>query len=192
MTSPSRERMIQSAAALLRERGLAGTSFREVLAHSGAPRGSIYHHFPEGKNQLVEEAVRAAGVGGAQLIAAMAAQGDPVSTLRAFVRVWGASLESSDFEAGCPLVAVTTAAAADEPELRAAAAAAFATWHEALASDLRAAGVPRARARRLATTFVAAVEGAVVLCRAERSGRPLKDVGAELELLLRDALPAGG
>ena len=184
--------MIQSAGALLRERGLAGTSFREVLAHSGAPRGSIYHHFPEGKNQLVVEAVRAAGSAGEQLIGAMAAAGDPLETLRAFVRLWGASLEASDFEAGCPLVAVTTAAGAEEPELRTAAAAAFAAWHEALASGLRAAGLPRARARRLATTFVAAVEGAVVLCRAERSGRPLKDVGAELELLLRGALPAGG
>ncbi len=187
----ARERMIQSAGTLLRERGLAGTSFREVLAHSGAPRGSIYHHFPEGKNQLVEEAVRAAGEAGGQMIAAGSATGDPVATLRTFIRLWGLGLEASDYEAGCPLVAVTTAASTDEPGLRAAAAGAFGTWHDALAAGLRDAGLSRARARRLATTILAAVEGAVILCRAEHSGRPLKDVGAELELLLRAALPDG-
>lgn len=182
----ARERMIQSAGTLLRERGLAGTSFREVLAHSGAPRGSIYHHFPEGKNQLVEEAVRAAGVAGRELIAA-GADDDPVVTLRTFIRLWGQVLEAADYEAGCPLVAVTTAAGADEPGLRAAAAEAFAAWHDALAACLRDGGLSRARARRLATTIIAAVEGAVVLCRAQHSAQPLKDVGAELEPLLRSA-----
>jgi AcrR family transcriptional regulator len=187
----ARERMIQSAGTLLRERGLAGTSFREVLAHSGAPRGSIYHHFPEGKNQLVEEAVRAAGAAGGQMIAATAQSGDPIGTLRTFIRLWGQGLEASDYEAGCPLVAVTTAASTDEPGLRAAAAEAFAAWHEALAAGLRDAGLPRARARRLATTIIASVEGAVILCRAEHDGQPLRDVGAELELVLRAALPGG-
>jgi AcrR family transcriptional regulator len=185
----ARERMIQSAGTLLRERGLAGTSFREVLAHSGAPRGSIYHHFPEGKNQLVEEAVRAAGVAGGQMIAAGSGSGDPVATLRAFIRLWGQGLEASDYEAGCPLVAVTTAASADEAGLRAAAAEAFAAWHDALAAGLRDVGLSRARARRLATTILAGVEGAVILCRAQHSGRPLMDLGVELELLLRAALP---
>jgi len=188
----ARERMIESAGTLLRERGLAGTSFREVLAHSGAPRGSIYHHFPDGKNQLVEEAVRAAGEAGGALIAAGGAGGDPVAALRGFVALWVAGLEASDYEAGCPLVAVTTAAGADEPALRAAAAEAFAAWHGALAAGLRAAGLPRARARRLATTILAAVEGAVILCRAQHSGQPLKDTGAELELLLAAALAALG
>ncbi len=181
--------MIQSAGTLLRERGLAGTSFREVLAHSGAPRGSIYHHFPEGKNQLVEEAVRAAGEAGREMIAAGADDDDPVVTLRTFIRLWREGLEASDYEAGCPLVAVTTAASADEPGLRAAAAEAFASWHDALAACLRDCGLSRTRARRLATTIIAAVEGAVVLCRAQHSGQPLKDVGAELEPLLRTALP---
>jgi AcrR family transcriptional regulator len=187
----ARERMIESAGMLLRERGLAGTSFREVLARSGAPRGSIYHHFPEGKNQLVEEAVRAAGVAGGQMIAAVSESGEPVATLRTFIRLWGQGLEASDYEAGCPLVAVTTAASADEPGLRAAAAEAFATWHDALVAGLHDAGLSRARARRLATTIIAGVEGAVILCRAQHSGQPLKDVGAELELLLRAALPGG-
>ena len=58
MGTDSRERMVRSAAYLFRERGYSGTGFRDVIAHSGAPRGSIYHHFPDGKAQLAEEAVR--------------------------------------------------------------------------------------------------------------------------------------
>ncbi|MCW3017392.1 MAG: transcriptional regulator, TetR family [Solirubrobacterales bacterium] len=180
--------MVQSAAVLMRERGLAGTSFREVLEHSGAPRGSIYHHFPEGKNQLIEEAVRAAGDAGGALITAGARDGDPVAALRGFVTMWSENLEASDYRAGCLVLAVATEAGADEPQLTQAAADSFAAWHAALVATLRAGGVTPARSRRLATMTIAAVEGAVVLCRAERSGQPLRDVGAELELLLKSAL----
>src|SRR5437667_12854075 len=56
-----RERMVASAVDLLARRGLQATSFSEVLEHSGAPRGSVYHHFPEGKNQMIDSALDAAG-----------------------------------------------------------------------------------------------------------------------------------
>src|SRR5207245_307823 len=56
--SEARQKMIESAALLFRERGIHGTSFADVLAHSGAPRGSVYHHFSGGKTQLAEETIR--------------------------------------------------------------------------------------------------------------------------------------
>jgi AcrR family transcriptional regulator len=179
--------MVQSAAVLMREHGLAGTSFREVLEHSGAPRGSIYHHFPEGKNQLVEEAVQAAAAFGRGLIDKGAADGDPAAALHLFVEFWRATLEGSDYRAGCPVVAVAVEARTDEPQLTAAAAAAFASWRDALMEGLRAQGASPAKARRLATLVVAGVEGAVVLCRAQHSMRPLEDVAAELEVIVRNA-----
>src|SRR2546428_9735058 len=58
VSTDSRERMVRSAASLIRTRGMHATSFSEVLADSGAPRGSIYHHFPKGKEQLAEDAIR--------------------------------------------------------------------------------------------------------------------------------------
>ncbi|HST54790.1 MAG TPA: TetR/AcrR family transcriptional regulator [Solirubrobacteraceae bacterium] len=189
MGADSRERMVQSAAMLLGEHGLAGASFREVLEHSGAPRGSIYHHFPGGKSQLSEEAVGLAGELGQALIADAGRDAGPIEALRAFVRTWRAALESSEFRAGCPVVAVTTAASAEEPRLTTAAAAVFASWEQAIAEPLRDAGLTQARARRIATLAVASVEGAVVLCRAQRNSRPLRDVGIELEQLLISALP---
>lgn len=189
MASDSRERMVRSAAVLLREHGYAGTGFRDVIAHSDAPWGSIYHHFPGGKAQLAEEAVRYAGDFVAQLIE-HSPPDDPIATLRAFVAIWKQGLEASDFRAGCPVVAVATGAPADQPALGEAAAHAFASWEEALSATLRRAGVPRARSRRLATVTVAAIEGAIVLCRTRRTTRPLDDVGKELELTIRDAMRA--
>jgi AcrR family transcriptional regulator len=190
MAADSRTRMVESAAVLLRERGLSGTSFRDVIEHSGAPRGSIYHHFPDGKRQLVREAVEMSGTWVADAIAEIEASGDPVTTLHAFLEVWAATLRASDFRAGCPVVAVSVEANDEEPEVTAAAAAAFRGWTRELADGLRRAGVDAERASRLATLTVAAIEGAVVLCRAERSTRPLDDVGAELEASLRSALVA--
>ena len=178
--------MVASAAVLLRERGLSGTSFRDVVEHSGAPRGSIYHHFPEGKAQLVEEAVAMAGEYGRALIAKAAREGDPSGAVRAFVEIWVRTLEDTDYRAGCPVVAVSTEADAG---LTDAAARAFGSWQDSLAQALRSGGVSRTRARRLAALTVSSVEGAVVLSRATRSSRPLRDVGAELELVLEAALP---
>ncbi len=190
MAADSRTRMVQSAAMLLRERGLSGTSFRDVIEHSGAPRGSIYHHFPEGKRQLVREAVEMSGGWVGDAIASLEETGDPVETLHAFLGVWAEILRASDFRAGCPVVAVSVEANDDEPEVTEAAAQAFRRWTRELADGLHGAGMEEERARRLATLTVAAIEGAVVLCRAERSTAPLDDVGAELEASLRTALVA--
>src|SRR3954447_12045048 len=105
--SDARRRMIESAAVLFRERGVQGTSFADVIAHSGAPRGSIYHHFQGGKTQLAEETTRWAGefiVAGA--VAALA-EHDPVAAIETFRRQWARLLERSDFAAGCVIVAAT-------------------------------------------------------------------------------------
>jgi AcrR family transcriptional regulator len=180
--------MIASAALLLRERGLTGTSFGDVIEHSGAPRGSIYHHFPGGKEQLVEEAVRFAGDYIAASIERAARGGDPVTAVREFTGAWRTVLESSDFRAGCPVVAVAVEAQDEASPLTEAAAGAFAAWRSTLEQLLRARGVSAARSRRLATTTVAAIEGAVVICRAQRDIQPLTDVSRELESLLKLAL----
>src|SRR3989440_11061505 len=89
MTTDSRQRMIETAALVMRERGVEATSFSEVLARSGAPRGSIYHHFPGGKAQLIEEATRYAGEFTATGLATALAQEDPVAAIRALSASWG-------------------------------------------------------------------------------------------------------
>jgi AcrR family transcriptional regulator len=176
--------MIVSAALLLREKGLTGTSFGDVIDHSGAPRGSIYHHFPDGKAQLVEEAMQYAG----RYVEESIESTDPIGALRAFTRAWRKTLEASDFRAGCPVVAVAVEAHSEAPELGRAAADAFARWQHALQGLLEDAGLPSARSRRLAATTVAGIEGAVVICRVQHDMQPLEDVSAELESMLKSAL----
>jgi AcrR family transcriptional regulator len=179
--------MIQSAALLMRERGVEATSFSDVLDHSGAPRGSIYHHFPDGKAQLVEEATVYAGDFIAAGLAAALAQDDPVAALRTFTDTWLAILRDSDYAAGCPVVAV--AVDGDRiPGARDAAGAAFDRWQRLLAEAIAGHGVAAPRADRLATLAVASIEGGVVLSRAQRSTAPLERVAEELLALTRDAL----
>ncbi|HEY1276730.1 MAG TPA: TetR/AcrR family transcriptional regulator [Thermoleophilaceae bacterium] len=185
-TTDSRDRMVRSAAVLFRERGYSGTGFRDVIAHSGAPRGSIYHHFPGGKAELAEEAVRyAADVVLARLERA-GEGGDAVAALRAYLDGWRRQLERTGFSAGCPIVAVAIEPH-ESPGVTEAVAEAFARWEDLLARLLRDSGIGRARAARLASTIVAAVEGAIVLCRARRDTMPLDDVGRELEAAIRSA-----
>jgi TetR/AcrR family transcriptional repressor of lmrAB and yxaGH operons len=180
-----RQEMIQSAALLMRERGVEATSFSEVLARSGAPRGSIYHHFPGGKAQLIEEATRFAGEFSAAGLAAALRESEPIGAVHAFVAGWRKILARSDFGAGCPVVAA--ALEGDRtPAAREAAATAFGRWEDLL-SDAIEPHVP-GRGRSLATLIIASIEGAVVLARAERSAAPLERVADELDRVIVSAL----
>jgi AcrR family transcriptional regulator len=181
--------MLQSTVELLRERGYSGTGLREVIERSGAPRGSIYHHFPGGKAQLAEECVRGVGAFMAAAIEPAMRANDPVAALRAFVRAYGSHLEASDFRFGCPVGAAANELAEEAPGVAAAAAEAFGAWEEAISASLRRAGVAPARARRLAALVVASIEGVTIMCRARRDRKPLDDVGRELEAVLAAALP---
>jgi AcrR family transcriptional regulator len=183
-----RKRMLRSAALLIRERGVEATSFADVIAASGAPRGSIYHHFPGGKAQLVEEATRYAGEFIAWDMAAAAEKLDPVTGLGLFADFWRGVLGDSDFAAGCPVVA---AALEGErlPSARAAAAEAFGRWQDLFATNLRRHGVADDRARSLASLMIAALEGAIILSRAQQSSAALDGVTEELTVVLREALP---
>jgi AcrR family transcriptional regulator len=180
LAADSKQQMVRSAAVLFREQGYSGTGFRDVIEHSGAPRGSIYHHFPGGKAELAAETVRYAGWVISSQIERRARDGDAMDVLRSFVGLWQKLLEESDFRAGCPVVAVAVEAH-DDDALVTATGEVFAGWERALAASLRRSGAPQARARRISTLAIAAIEGAVVMCRAQRTTKPLVDVGRELE-----------
>lgn len=184
----TRQRMVRGAAELLRRRGYTGTGFREVIELTGAPRGSIYHHFPRGKAQLAREAVDYVGGLARKAIAGPLAAGDPIGALRAFVALWRADFERSGGRAGCPIAAVAVESHDEAPGLLDSAARAFDNWRAAFAHCLRRAGVPRARSKRLAALVVAAVEGAIILSRADRDPAPLLEVARELEATIEAAL----
>ncbi|HEX8208305.1 MAG TPA: TetR/AcrR family transcriptional regulator [Solirubrobacteraceae bacterium] len=189
--SDARDRMIRTAAVLFREHGVQGTSFADVVERSGAPRGSIYHHFQGGKTELAEEATRWAGQYIVASTAAALEEDDPVQAIRLLHADWAGQLRRTDFDAGCAIVAGALEGAR-EPAVRAAADEAFAAWEKVLADAFRRRGIPAARARSIATLLIAAIEGAVVLARARRSTTPLERVGKELETVVALALAESG
>jgi AcrR family transcriptional regulator len=188
----SRRRMVVSAAELLREFGASATSIDRVLAHSGAPRGSVYHHFPGGRAQLIDEAVAFAGDVMAGLISSDSWVEDPVGGIDSFFGMWRTWLVDSDFRIGCPVVAVAVETNDEAPQLARSAAGAFAKWRDGLAALFVRHGVSAERSQRLGAFVIAAMEGAVVMCRAERSVAPLDAAAAEIHDLLVHALRRSG
>lgn len=187
MTPDSREQMIAGAVDLLRRRGLGATSVRELAKHSGAPLGSTYHHFPGGKQELAAEAVRSAGRRIARVIERKFAE-DPVQGLRAFAAAWRQTVLDSDFRAGCPVLAVAVEEPDQEAAAQAAAAGAFTSWQELLAAALGRHGARRRHAEQVATLVIAALEGSVAMCRAQRSTEPLERVARQLEPIVAQAV----
>ena len=181
--------MIVTAALMIRERGVEATSLREVVERSGAPRGSIYHHFPGGKAELVEAATRYAGGFTAAGLGHALSGDDPLAAVRMFTESWTELLEDSDFGEGCPVLAAALEGNRT-PGARAAAAAAFDTWEDLIAGAL-SERLPHDRAASIATLIIASIEGAVVLARAQRTVAPLHQVAAELERVLAGALQPG-
>ncbi|MBN6038131.1 TetR/AcrR family transcriptional regulator [Amycolatopsis sp. 195334CR] len=188
-TSPTRHQLVAGAADMMRRRGLNATSVREVAKHSRTPQGSTYHYFPGGKQQLATEAVRFAGDSVAGILAAKLEAG-PVAGLRAFFQLWREILTSTDFQAGCPVLAAAVEAPPDgeRPEVLDAATAAFTGWETQLADSMRHHGADADAAGSVATLIVAAAEGAVAMCRAQHHTRPLDRVAAELEILVGKAI----
>jgi AcrR family transcriptional regulator len=189
MRSP-RERMVVSAALLIRERGAHATAISDVLEHSGAPRGSAYHYFPGGRTQLLCEAVDYAGEHVGAIITE--AEGG-LELLDTLVDKYRRQLLDSDFRAGCPIAAVSVEAGEEQDRERMApvierAAAVFDRWTELIAQRFLADGIPPDQAGGLAVLATSAIEGALLLARVRRDLAPLDLVHRQLRNSLQAAV----
>jgi AcrR family transcriptional regulator len=160
------------------------TSFSDVLADSGAPRGSIYHHFPEGKKQLAECAMRLTSD---QILGHMRANvaATPGGVLEHFVALFRHVIVTSNATAGCAVAGVTIDVGDGDEDLLTVARDAFQSWVTLLSGQLEHVGVEKSRARGVATISIASIEGALILCRAEKSDEPLRLVKEQLLELVR-------
>ena len=187
-----RERMVRTAAQLIRTKGVSGTGLREVVEAAAAPRGSLQHYFPEGKDQLVSEALLWMGSVAARrvdrVLSKLAAP-SPSALLAGTVDLWRKEFVTLGFAGGCPLVAAAADVAATSDELRGVIARAFEGWVEPMTGALIQTGVPEERAGTLATLVISALEGAIILSRIRRDTGPLDAVEKELAPLLDAAVP---
>jgi AcrR family transcriptional regulator len=190
VATKTRDRMLLSAVQLFRRHGYNGTGFREVVAHSGTPRGSIYHHFQGGKAQLGVETLAFAGEFANASMARFLQTDDVVVGLEKFWASWVRIVESSDFHDGCPIVGVAAESHPEAPELAAAAASVFEQWEATFAAAFRKAGVrKRQEARDLANLVISTLEGATLISRAARDTNPLVRAGKQVARAVRAALP---
>jgi TetR/AcrR family transcriptional regulator, lmrAB and yxaGH operons repressor len=188
MSEGTREHMIETTASLVHRRGFYGTSLNEILTESGAPRGSLYYHFPGGKEELVLEATRQ-GVASVTRLLKEVLTGSPdiADGVRAFIEAAAQVLRDSRFVFGCPVAPIVL----DTPESSALAEVcqeALEEWQQVLVEGLGSAGIERERAESLATMIVCGLEGGLILARARRDIAPLDAVAEEFASMVQSAL----
>jgi AcrR family transcriptional regulator len=175
--SPARARMVESAAMLIRERGIHGVGLREVVAHSGGPRGSLGRYFPGGKTQLMTEAM---DVALAEVFVELERTLREAETfpeaVREIVAPWRYLLVEHDFALGCPLAATVVDAVAANLDLRVHVSELLARYQAALAAVYLKFGDTPVQAAEQSTVLFAALEGALILARARRDTAPLDAV----------------
>jgi TetR/AcrR family transcriptional repressor of lmrAB and yxaGH operons len=168
--------MVHSAAMLMRERGIHGVGLREVVTHSGGPRGSLARYFPGGKTQLMTEAIDVALAGVYEGLDRTLAEAETFSdAIGMIVAPWRRVLVDHDFALGCPLTA-TIVDAADNDDLRVHVSDLLDRWQASVADVYVKFGDPPAEANEQSTLLLAALEGALILARARRSTEPLDTV----------------
>ena len=178
----TKQRMIGATATLLRRKGYFATGLNEIVQHSRAPKGSVYFHFPGGKDELAAAALAQMGRAWQDhLTSALAHQpANPRRDIERICEVLADELESSGFAHGCPLATVTLETAAEHEALRALSAEHFRGWEALIEARLRAGGVAAAQAAPLATLVLSSIEGALILARAYHDTTPLRRVAASL------------
>ncbi|WP_405720291.1 TetR/AcrR family transcriptional regulator [Streptomyces sp. NBC_00046] len=187
-----RERMLNSATELFQRNGVAATALSDIVERSGAPRGSLYHYFPEGKSQIAAEATARAGRQLGAVVSLLTATHAPVETIRLMVGHFRQQLIDSDYTAGCPAAPGALEGGAGGSEARRAAGEAFTTWEATVSAAFWQRGLAAGEADALATLVISAIEGALVLGKAQQSARALDRVERALIAHVESLLPGAG
>ena len=182
----TKEQLVHATSSLLEAQGYHATSLSQILCESGTPKGSLYYHFPDGKDGLAAAAIEYTGRALADHIKRSLAQhAAPAVALRSFVEHIAFHVERSEFHSGGPLTTVALETATTNPRLNLMCRAAYAQVHDVFVHWLQQHGYTPARAHCLAVTITAAIEGGTLLARTHHSAEPLRQVAQELERLLQ-------
>lgn len=190
MTVKTRDRMIETTAGLLQARGYFGTSLNDILTQSGAPRGSLYFHFPGGKPQIVAEATRASIDAATEALRRTLAEAPtPGQGVRRFIEATAQMMEASDYRFGCPVAPLILDAHGEVAQLARLCRAAFDAWTGLMRDAFVQAGMAPGRAETMALMVEATHEGLFLIARTRRSVAPLMIMAVEFEALIDGALP---
>ncbi|MBL8152804.1 MAG: TetR/AcrR family transcriptional regulator [Anaerolineae bacterium] len=182
----ARDQIIETTCNLLEMQGYHATGLNQIVKESKSPKGSLYYYFPGGKEELAAEAVSHVGRIVLQRIQDNLAQvEDSAEAVRAFIRQIAINVERSGFRSGGPITTIAMETASTNVGLREVCYHIYNEWQGAFASKLEQGGMDAARARRIATLIIAAIEGAVILCRTSQSRVPMEMVSEEIYELVR-------
>lgn len=195
MTQPldSKQRMVAATATLMQRQGYHATGLNQIVKEAHAPKGSLYFHFPGGKEELAQAALDDAGAQTRrELMAVVLAQRDPSGAIEAVVEWFAERLVASEFADGCPVATVALEAAATSQRLQAACSRHYREWQSTTAAYLVQHGMSPADAEAAAALTVASLEGALLLARAHHDVSILRQVGAQLKALVAERITASG
>jgi TetR/AcrR family transcriptional repressor of lmrAB and yxaGH operons len=186
MASDTRVRILDAAARQFRTKGYGATGVKAILVASNAPYGSLYHHYPGGKQELGEAVIRAGGDFYRSLVVLSFDNTVPLDEcVRQFFAGAARLLESTDFEDACPIATLALEVANTDERMRRASSEAFESWIDALSARVRHDGADPADARRFAVQAFCALEGAFLHARTTRSVEALQHAAAGLVDALR-------
>src|SRR5882762_5963420 len=182
----SKGKTLTAAVKLFRQQGYHGTALYDILAAGGAPRGSLYFHFPGGKEEIGAGALSLAGEAVRQAIVQAAEKSDNAeSFLVRIVRAMASDLERSDYREGCPIATTALETAAQSEVLGAATRTAFQKWENEIKRGLERFGMPAGDSDLAATMVLSQLEGALLLARTYRNLEPLRRAEQAVKLLVR-------
>jgi TetR/AcrR family transcriptional repressor of lmrAB and yxaGH operons len=177
--SDARARAVATTARLLQERGYAATGVAQILAVSGAPKGSFYFYFPNGKDQIVAEALRLSGAQVERTLRRLATETtSPAELIAAFVDREVSQLVDSGYRLGCPIATVALELSSESEAIHTACQEIFASWIAALAGSFVAQLGDRSN--DFAEHVIVALEGGLLLSRVQRNPAPLRRVRDDL------------
>lgn len=186
-----REAVVHAALALFRRKGYAATGLNDIVEESGAPKGSLYHYFPDGKAAIGEAAVREASRRVVETLSALTARTRSAGQLiKAHAELLAGWMEQSGFRDGSPTTTILLETAPADPAITKAGRDSFDAWRAVLSARLVQDGLTPRRAERLATLAIAALDGALVQARVERSGAPILTAAEELDRLIKQDIRA--
>jgi TetR/AcrR family transcriptional repressor of lmrAB and yxaGH operons len=189
--SSAREDMLSAAVELFRARGYEGVGVAELLQKSGAPRGSLYFHFPGGKEQIGSEVVERVGVEVARRFRDLANSGVDLSTfIETVFKTTARECKERDYKASCPMAAIAAGAGSDNPKLQTAIREAFASWEREISAAAEARGMTKKNADIFASSFLTAMEGAFVVSKAQGSSVAHVNASRAMQALAAALLPA--
>jgi TetR/AcrR family transcriptional repressor of lmrAB and yxaGH operons len=182
----SKGKTLAAAAKLFRQQGYHGTALHDILSTAGSPRGSLYFHFPKGKEQIGEAALALSAEATRQGIAraAEASESAEIFLVR-MVRAMASDLERSDYKEGCPIATTALETAAHSEVLGRATRNAFQKWELEIKRGLFRFGMAAGDADLAATLVLSQLEGALLLARTYRSLEPLRRAEQAVKLLAR-------